>query len=138
MPRTTSSAVETLLAGDYDGTTSLTPHIDTATAIVDRVEDCAAARDRTLTEVELELIERWLAAHFYAMVDQPYQSKTTGRSSATFQGRTGMHFEATKYGQSAVNVDYSGCLAAIGKRRSARVVWLGKPPSSQVDYVDRD
>lgn len=138
MARTTSAAVQGVLGDDYDGSTSLTPFIDTATAMVDRVATCATSRDRTLTSAELELIERWLAGHLYAMSDQPYQSKTTGRASATFQGRTGMYLEATKYGQTAVNVDYSGCLASISKRRVARGVWLGKAPSEQSDYIDRD
>lgn len=138
MARTTAADVEDLLAGDYDGSTSLAVHIATATAIVDRVEACAANKDITLSDAELELIERWLAAHSYAMVDQPYQSKTTGRASATFQGRTGMRLEATKYGQQAMAVDYSGCLNAIGQRKTAGGFWLGRPPSEQTDYRDRD
>lgn len=138
MARTTESDVQTLLAGDYDGSTSLAPHVATATAIVDRVATCATAKGATLSSTELELVERWLAAHCYAMIDQPYQSKTTGRASAVFQGRTGMGFAATKYGQTALALDYSGCLANIGRARRARVAWLGLAPSEQTPYVDRD
>ena len=142
MARTTAAAVQAVLAPgkDYDteDEPSLDPFIDTATAIVDRVEDCAVAKDRTLTDAELELIERWLAAHLYAMSDQTYASKSTAGASASFHGQTGMHLEATKYGQTALTVDYSGCLSAISKRQVARLVWLGKPPSEQLPYTDRD
>lgn len=145
MARTTSTAVIAVLLDDYgprgDGTLpDLTAFVETASAVVDDVEDCAAARDRTLGSTRLELIERWLAAHFYAVSDQPYRSKSTADASATFQGDTAMYFEATKYGQTAMRLDPSGCLAAIGGAAPARAraFWLGKPPSEQTDYEDRD
>lgn len=122
-----------------DGTTpSLTPFIDTAAAIVDRVEACAILKSKTLTATELELVERWLAAHFYAVSDKPYASRSTSGASGSFHGQTGMYLEATLYGQTAMRVDYSGCLAALNKRATAGAMWLGKPPSEQIAYVDRD
>lgn len=142
MARTTSSAVLAILLNDYDSVNapSLTPFIDSASIIVDRVAACATAEDDTLTSEELELIERWLAAHCYASSDQPYSSKSTERASATFQGRTGMYLEGTKYGQMAITLDHSGCLAAIasGERRRAGMHWLGKPRSEQITYDQRD
>lgn len=139
MARTTSAAVQGVLGGNYDGITSLTPFIDTATVIVDRVATCATDRDRTLTAAELELIERWLAGHFYEHHDQMYTSKSTSSASGSFQGQWGKYLESTKYGMAAVSIDASGCLAALaaGQQR-ARAIWLGKPPSDQTDYLDRD
>lgn len=140
MARTTAAAVKLVLAGgkdyDTDNAPDLTPYIDTASALVDDVDTCATARGYTLSSTRLELIERWLAAHAYALSDQPYASKATDRASATFQGQTGMNLDATKYGQMAKSLDTSGCLASAG--RKARLLWGGLPPSQQTDYVDRD
>lgn len=78
MARTTKKAVQDLLlpGGDYDGKSDLTPFIDTASSIVTRVNTCAIAKGNTLTVAELELIERWLAAHCYQQSDKGYQSRT--------------------------------------------------------------
>ncbi len=140
MARTSSILVQGVLepGGDYNGTTDLAGFIDTASVIVSRVATCAAKKDITLSSEELELIERWLAAHFYAMSDQPYLEKETERSRGKFQGQTKMHLEATKYGQTAMDVDYSGCLTNISKRLFARVDWLGKRPTDQLDILQRD
>ncbi len=49
-----------------------------------------------------------------------------------------MGIEATTYGQTALTIDYSGCLTAINKRQFASATWLGKAPSEQISYEDRD
>lgn len=140
MARTNSDAVQALLlpGGDYDGSSSLTPFIDTATIIVDRVEARAIARNKTLSTTELEAIERWLAAHCYVQSNQTLSNKSTAGAGGSFHGQTGMYFEGSKYGQMAVNLDYSGCLLALGKRQVASAFWTGKIPSEQTNYVDRN
>ena len=145
MSRTTSTAVQGILLSDYgpleDGTEpSLTPFIDTASAMVDDVVDCAALKDIVLTDARLELIERWLAAHLYAVSDKPYTSKSTEGASASFNGQTATYLEATLYGQTAMRLDSSNCLNAVGaaETKVASGFWLGKPPSEQIDYRDRD
>lgn len=143
MARTSAAAVKLLLMDDYgpreDGSLpDLAPFIDTASLLVDRVATCATAKGKTLSTTELELVERWLAAHCYAMADQPYSSRSTQGASGSFQGQTGMALDGTKYGQTAQMVDVSGCLAALGKRQAASMAWLGKVPSEQIDYLDRD
>lgn len=140
MPRTTPQAVKGVLQRDYDtiNNPSLTPYIDTAAVIVSRVATCATTKGVTLSSAELELIERWLAAHFYAVSDKPYTNNTTADASAAYNGQTAMGLDATLYGQQAKAIDYSGCLAAITSRVRASAAWLGKPPSSQIDYIDRD
>lgn len=142
MARTTASQVQGVLQDDFglrdDGTTpDVTPYIDSANVVVTRVNTCAGDKGITLSDAELELIERWLAAHLYAVSDKPLASKSSGGASGSFHGQTGMKLEATLYGQHAMLVDYSGCLAAIGKRQNARCFWLGKNPGSQIDYEDR-
>ena len=129
--RTTEGAVRKLLAGNWDGCTGLQQFIDSATPTIDRVATCATDKGITLTATELELIERWYAAHLYTQVDPLYQSRSTGRGSGSFMPHG--------YKDGAIAADPSGCLAAIlaGKKR-ANAVWLGKPPSEQTAYVDRD
>jgi hypothetical protein len=120
-PRTTAALVQGVLLADYDTLTNpdLTGFIAAASAVVDRVVTLAAQKGVTLSagvNYEQELIERWLAAHFYTRSDQAYRSKSTGGASASFQGSTAMSLDASYYGQTAVNIDYSGALNAIGKR----------------------
>ena len=142
MSRTTSAAVKLVLAPgkdyDTDDNPDLAPFIDAASAIVDDVVSCATDRGVTISTARAELIERWLAAWAYCLSDQSEQNSSTEGASAGYQGQTGMHFEANKYGQMAVSLDPSGCLNAIGKQQRAQITWLGKSPSSQIDYADRD
>ncbi len=141
MARTTTTLVQAVLevgqAYDTVNNPSLQPFIDSASVIVDRVATCAINRNKTLTDAELELIERWLSAHLYVMSDQQYASKSTSGASASFQGQTQMHLEASKYGQNALDIDYSGCLTAISKRQVASGFWMGKRPSAQTPYDQR-
>jgi hypothetical protein len=134
--RTTAALVKGVLMRDYDALEGpdLTPFIDTASAIVDMV----AAQDAPPGATLLELIERWLAAHCYCMSDQPYAQTKTESTGATFQGTTGMHLTATKYGQTAIALDTTGYLAGLGVgRRRASFAWLGKRPSEQIPYDER-
>lgn len=125
MAYTNPQAVAGILADDYNLTTDLQQFIDTADIIIQRVKSCAAARRVPLTPIELEMIERWLAAHMYCMSSPQYQSEATGGISVSYTGQTGLHIESTRFGQMAINLDYSGCLNAISSRSFARANWLG-------------
>lgn len=142
MANTTTTAVQALLetAGDYNlrSRPDLGVFVSSASAVMGRVVTCAARKGITLAADELELVERWLAAHLYAMVDQTYASKNTQSAGGSFHGQTGLNLDGTKYGQNARMLDYSGCLSAIASRAVAGGFWLGKPPSAQVDYEDRN
>lgn len=139
--RTTVADVKAVLLEDYDSATepSLTPFLETASTIVDAVYECATNLGFTLSTTQLELIERWLAAHCYAMSDQTYASKNNLRGSGSFHGQTGMRLEATKYGQMATVLDVSGCLSTMGQApNTVRVGWGGKRKSLRTDYTHRD
>lgn len=145
MARTTATAVKDVLrlgteGGDYDDVNnpSLTPYIDSVSLFVTRVAACATAKGKTLNAAELEMIERWLAAHAYALSDQTYASSSAGGASASFHGQTGKGLESTRYGQHAMDIDYSGCVRAVSMKKTAGGFWLGKPPSDQIDYDQRD
>lgn len=141
MSRTTSAAVQALLGENYDGSTTLTGFIDTASAVVDRVDDLDT--DGILSTTNLELIERWLSAHFYAQADPLYQSRSNGGASGSFQGQTAMVFSNTNYGQQAMALDFTMALSKMsqeaieGGRRKAGFTWLGKNKVSQTDYEQR-
>lgn len=141
MARTDSDMVKAVMlpGKDYDTDVnpSLTRFIAMATALTDRVNTCATGRGITLTTSELLEIETLLAAHFYQASDQGYTNRSTKGASGAFHGQTGMRLEGTKYGQAALTMDISGCLGSLGKTR-ARGAWLGRAPSEQTDYEDRD
>jgi hypothetical protein len=126
--------------GDYDDVNEpdLTPYIDAASLLVDDVVECATNKGVTLSTAKKEMIERWIAAHAYAMSDQTYKRKKTGDAEGEYHGQTGMYLEATKYGQFALSLDPSGCLRALSRGVAVQAFWLGKAPSEQVDYEDRD
>jgi hypothetical protein len=139
MARTTPEAVGEVLGEDWDGLRSLTPFIDTAALLVTRVATCAVQRGTPLGVEELEIIERWLSAHFYTMSDKALVSKNSADAGGAFHGQTAMYLEASLYGQTAVGFDITGCLLSLTKpqTKSVGAFWLGKPPSSQIDYEDR-
>jgi len=129
MARTTSAEVAKII--DTDATLDLRPFIDTANALVDWLNTTCDSLN-ALSASDLELIERWLSAHFYAHRDQLYTEKSTGKSSGRFQGQTAMALSSTQYGQTAMALDITGCLARRsadaneGGRRRVGVQWLGK------------
>ncbi len=139
--RTNDAAVKGILGVNYDTkrNPSLSPFIASATALVDRLVACAEEQDYAFVASELELIEMWLSAHFYAAMDQTLSSKSTQGASGGYHGQTGMYLEGTKYGQAAVTLDYSGCLAAItsGAVPVPSLEWVGKRPSEQLSYHER-
>ncbi len=140
MPRTDATAVRAVLGRNYDGSSDLAPFIAAAGAIVDGVAECATAQGLTLGDDRLALLETWLAAHCYAQMDPTYTAKSTGGASGSYTGQTGMYLEGTRYGQMAVTLDTSGCLASgasSGRAVTAGASWLGKRPSEQLTYDER-
>jgi hypothetical protein len=127
--RTNSNLVEGILGTEYDGETSLLPYIETASVTVNRVAQLASARNMGLSKAELELIERWLSAHCYVMMDPAYKQRTTEGASGGFMGQDGKGFEASRFGQHALRLDWSGSLEAIDKRKIAKAAWLGSVPT---------
>lgn len=122
--RTTEAAVSAII--EVDATIGLTPFIEVASAIVDDV-----CTDSGYSSTKLELIERWLAAHFYAIRDMRTAQEVAGSVSQSFQFKLGLNLANTMYGQQAMLVDTAGNLAALskrmekGKKQSVGVTWLG-------------
>lgn len=123
MPRTTSDAVAAIVEIDSD--IDLSPFIETANAIVTDI--CAPLG---YDDTRLELIERWLSAHFYRIRDQAIASEAAGSVSETFQYKIALDLKQTQYGQQAIALDTKGGLAAFNKRLELGtpkpgITWLG-------------
>lgn len=69
-----------------------------------------------LSNDELIEIHKYLAAHFASLMDQRKRSERVAEVSKTYQGDTGMYFEATHYGQMALALDTTGTLASLGQQ----------------------
>lgn len=130
--RTNEALVKAILieGKQYDNKNnpSLTAFIATANSLVEAV--ATADTDSILSSTDLELVERWLSAHFYGHSDQFKQNKSTGGASGGFQGQTAMVLNSTQYGQTALLLDRTGELAKLSKqavegKKTAGMVWLG-------------
>lgn len=136
--RVTIDDVKGILGNHYDENRNLSPFIDTASGIVDYIDECDT--DGDLSTTALARIEKWLAAHFYGHSDQFLSEKETGRAKGKFQGQTAMHLDSTQYGQTALLLDTTGCLnrlnesAKIGGKKKVGVHWLGK--ETQLNLID--
>ena len=124
MARTTTAEVLKIIDTDL---TDLDAFILPASQLVDRV----AAADSSLAAAALEEIECWLAAHFTSMRDPRASKSAVGPTSFTYEGKTGMGLEFTRYGQMALLMDSSGTLAKLGKN-------LLKASLSSLGYTAQD
>ncbi len=71
--------------------------------------------DSGLSDERLTEIEKWLTAHLASTRDQRTQSETVdGRTTLSFQGKTGMGLDATYYGQMVKTLDTTGILSEMG------------------------
>lgn len=128
--RTTATAVNDVRAVEQDGDIDviLAPFIATANSLVTAI--CTSS---SLSDENLELIERWLSAHFYSLSPEGKMtlSETVGPLTETFFGKIGYALNLTFYGQTAMLLDTSGALARwnnqviSGKTQTASVVWGG-------------
>lgn len=132
MARTTVDNVEAII--DIDSGISLTPFIEVANALVTEV--CASAVDSdgalVYDSTRLELIERWLAAHFYHIRDPKPSRDEVDEIQVTYRSIVKIGFNNTHYGQMAMRIDTNGGLArldnsiASGSSTTVSLSWLGK------------
>ena len=132
MARTTVDQVEAIV--EIDSGISLTPFIEVANSLVTEV--CAAATDSAGTLVydatRLELIERWLAAHFYCIRDPRASREEVDDVATTYRSVVEIGLNNTHFGQMAMIIDTNGGLARLnkstegGKSNTVSLSWLGK------------
>lgn len=129
--RTTAALVRGVLGmepGDEEAV--LTPYIETANSVV--TDKCVDTDTYTYTAAKLELIERWLSAHFYTVFSGQTTVEQVASLRQQYAFKIDLYLNNTKYGQVALSLDTNGALAAYqqellnGKRR-CNVTWLGRP-----------
>ncbi len=110
--RTKPKDVQDILGRNYGEGTNLSPYIEAASSIVDRLVVAAAAlgvATRAVSASQAELVERWLAAHYYTQMDPLYKRRQTADGSGDFVEHG--------YLEAAKQIDPSGLLDGILSRR---------------------
>jgi hypothetical protein len=142
MPRTTPENVRTVIDVPVAEPLALDAFISTASEIVTTV--CLPSQITNpliYTNERLELIERWLSAHCYAINRRrSAQEQVAGAAGQTLDPvPTKLHLNSTHYGQMAIALDTDGNLAAYSNAldevrvnlpiAGPRIVWLGRTRS---------
>tara|TARA_R110002020_G_scaffold12409_6_gene45515 strand:- start:20659 stop:21072 length:414 start_codon:yes stop_codon:yes gene_type:complete len=113
----------TIIAVDAD----MDAFIDVANELV--TEMCTGSNGPTTaySAARLELIERWLAAHFYAIRDPRVKSEKAGPVGVNYQEKVDLNLKLTSYGQQAMMLDTNGGLRSIDQNKAyqVQVLWLG-------------
>lgn len=131
--RTNSDLVKGVLLVDYDQSAkpSLVPFMTAASAIIDDLVARASSAGTTITAERAKLVETWLSAHQYCVSDRR-------RTKQRFFDGTQGEYESTSYLETAKQLDPSGLLDKILRRNKGVLLHLGKPPSEQIPYWQRD
>ena len=135
MARTTKAQIEEIIEIDVEiipDDAAMAAFILVASELV--TESCTgdAGPSTSYSDERLELIERWLAAHFYTNRDPRVSSEKAGPVGSNFQSKVDLGFDTSHYGQTAMRLDTNGGLAKVnedtkkGKPRVG-VSWLGTP-----------
>lgn len=127
MARTNSTDVAEILDTSLD--TGSGGALEAWVEIAHEVVDDIAAVDSSISATRLEQIEKLVAAHLASAQDQRAERISSESRSVSYQGDTGMHFEATKYGQNAMALDPTGTLADQGKPKPS----LSVPDAKGID-----
>lgn len=132
--RTDPELVRKVLDGDEEDDYS--PYILTASSIVDDI--CVDTSTYTYTDEKKELIERWLAAHFFTVQEGQVTVEQVASLREQYAFKIDLYLLNTKYGQVAIAIDTAGNLAryqailAAGGPRPVGMTWLGKSVSDAV------
>lgn len=130
---TTDAAVRALL-DNPDPNADYTFALDTAYNIV--TENCT---DSGQSDTTLELIVRWLAAHFVEVRRARLRRDAVKTAEGEIISQSDLGFDVTHYGQQAMRIDKSKALARLNnsaktegktqpiiEKRSVGLQWLGR------------
>ncbi len=102
--RTTEAQVASII--DTESDISLEPFIATANSLV-----TGLCTNSGYDDTRLELIERYLAAHFYTLREPRSVSEGAGPVNTSYQSSVGLGLNTSHYGQMAKLLDTAGNLA---------------------------
>ena len=129
MARTTDTAVKGII--DVTSGVDLTPFISVANELVTEV--CLDSTPTTYDSTRLELIERWLAAHFYTNYEPRAMSEKAGDVAERKQDKVDLGLDSSFYGQTAMRLDTNGGLSKLneqskkGSKRTVGLFYVGTP-----------
>lgn len=127
--RTTYTAVGKIIEIDSSfDSDAFEPFIETANALV---TECCSTDD--YDAARLELIERYLAAHFYTLRDPRAETEKAGSVSVKYQSKVELGFDTSHYGQMAMRLDTAGGLAKINAQAKGSGV-----PTVSLTHMGKD
>lgn len=117
MARTTAAEVITIMDDDNLDTDLVNACVTGANALVTKVFQS----DTSLGDTLLEEIERWISAHMVSCTPAARVSKKEGAGGAfiEYTGKFEKNLGATPYGQTAMGLDFTGKLAALGNQAAS-------------------
>jgi len=131
--RTNEAAVRGIIKAEVS--ISLTPFIQMANGLVTELCTVANGPDTPYGNERLELIERWLSAHFYTNYDPRLEQQKAGEASGKYQSKVDLGLMSSHYGQTAIYLDTNGKLAEFNRKntkpaspgdgKSTSILWLG-------------
>lgn len=107
--------------------TDLTAFITVASQQVDRIDAVGS-----LSAAVLKEIERWLSAHYVAIRDPRVSQDAIADSRHTYEGKTGMGLDFTRYGQQARLLDTTGTLQKLSLKK-ASLTYVGGTVNAEGD-----
>jgi hypothetical protein len=113
MPRVITAEVKEIIDTNLTDI-QVQPFIKAANATVTKL----LGTTTDLSSTQKKEIERWLSAHLIACTkERQAKAEKTVDASITYQGETGQGIKSTHYGQTAADLDTTGKLANLGKRK---------------------
>tara|TARA_R110000751_G_scaffold152635_1_gene257752 strand:- start:6504 stop:6926 length:423 start_codon:yes stop_codon:yes gene_type:complete len=115
--RTTRTLVAEIIELDVSivpNDAAMLPFITVANELVTEVCTTPAGPKVAYTAARLELIERWLTAHFYTNRDPRTSSESAG-VSASYQSKIDLGLDTSHYGQTAMRLDTNGGLSKLNE-----------------------
>jgi hypothetical protein len=126
-PDAVRSRVESIVEIDED--VDISEYIDSALMLV-----VGLAQPAEYSQVEMERLHAWLAAHFYEVNYQRSFEKEIGRARDKPETKVDLGLNLTRPGQQVLVLDYKKAFTAVAEDgtqlRRPRVFWAGNPRPS--------